>query len=117
LYQFSQTPPYVEGNRYHGLGATHGMEMAYVFEHPETIEGNWSDADRRVSAILSAYWTNFAKTGDPNGPDLTRWPNFKSAPDQVMILTDAPELKPVPRLADLHRIDRVYRIARFLHGH
>jgi hypothetical protein len=34
-----------------------------------------------------------------------------------MILTDAPELKPVPRLADLHRIDRVYRIARFLHGH
>ena len=32
-YQFSRTPPFPEGNRYFGLGATHGMEMPYVFDH------------------------------------------------------------------------------------
>jgi para-nitrobenzyl esterase len=116
LYQFSHTPPYVEGNRYHGLGATHGMEMPYVFQHPEAIEGTWTDADRRVSADLSAYWTNFAKTGDPNGPGLPRWPTFKADPGQVMILSDAPALAPIPREADLRRIDRVYRVARFFHS-
>lgn len=117
LYQYSHTPPYVAGNRYHGLGATHGMEMPYVFEHPETIEGNWTDADRRVAVTMSAYWTNFAKTGDPNGPQLTRWPTFNAAPDQVMVLTDSPRVEAIPRESDLRRIDRVYRVARFLHLH
>jgi hypothetical protein len=27
----------------------------------------WTDADRKLSDTLSAYWTNFARTGDPNG--------------------------------------------------
>jgi para-nitrobenzyl esterase len=117
FYEFAHTPPDVQGNRYHGLGATHGMEMAYVFQHPEAIAGDWTDVDRHVSAIMSAYWTNFAKTGDPNGPGLTRWPTFKTAPDQVMILTAAPQLDALPRESDLRRIDRVYRIARFLHWH
>ena len=117
LYQFAHTPPHVQGNRYHGLGATHGMEMPYVFEHAEAIEGDWTDADRRVSSSMSAYWTNFAKTGDPNGPGLTRWPTFKTAPDHVMILNQAPQFEELPRQSDLRRIDRVYRIARLLHWH
>jgi len=117
LYQFSHPPPYVAGNRYHGLGATHGMEMPYVFEHAAAIDGTWTDADRRVSAILAAYWTNFAKTGDPNGAELPRWPTFKTAPDQVMILTEYPQVEQIPRESDLRRIDRAYRLARFLHFH
>jgi para-nitrobenzyl esterase len=117
MYQFAHTPPYVEGNRYHGLRATHGMEMPYVFEHPEAMEGELVDADRRVSDILALYWTNFAKTGDPNGPLLPRWPTFRAAPNQAMILTEKPQLGSIVREADLRRIDRIYRVARFLHLH
>jgi para-nitrobenzyl esterase len=93
------------------------MEMPYVFEHPDAGAGNWSDADRRVSELVSAYWTNFAKTGDPNGAELPRWPTFKTAPDQVMILTEYPQVEQIPRESDLRRIDRAYRLARFLHFH
>lgn len=69
-YQFSRAPPFPEGNRYFGLGATHGMEMPYVFNHLSQQALAWTPQDRTLAAVLPAYWTNFATTGDPNGPGL-----------------------------------------------
>jgi hypothetical protein len=62
---------------------------------------------------MSAYWTNFAAAGDPNGPGLPKWPEFGSSAKQVMILGD--EIKPerIPHEDHLQRIDRVYASVRF----
>jgi para-nitrobenzyl esterase len=36
----------------------------------------WRPEDRAVSELMADYWTNFAKTGDPNGPGLPPWPAY-----------------------------------------
>ncbi len=85
VYYFVHEPPYAGGAR--NLGACHTCELPYVFDNlgvlrlypdsssPELAVASATDA--RVAAITSGYWINFAKTGDPNGKGLPKWPLFK----------------------------------------
>lgn len=53
--------------------AAHGDEVPYVFGVPllgpaDLFACNFSRNDVMLSAVVMTYWTNFAKTGDPNQP-------------------------------------------------
>ncbi|GCB73493.1 neuroligin-3a isoform X2 [Scyliorhinus torazame] len=53
--------------------ASHGDEVPYVFGIPmvgptDIFPCNFSKNDVMLSAVVMTYWTNFAKTGDPNKP-------------------------------------------------
>jgi para-nitrobenzyl esterase len=39
---------------------------------------------------MQRYWTNFAKTGDPNGAGLPQWPVYNAGKWKVMHLTAQP---------------------------
>ena len=84
VYEFTQVPPH--GSPYAGLGATHGAEMPYVFDNLDLQPLPWTDADRRLAAAIGTYWTNFAKTGDPNGAGLPAWPAFSESNPQGLLL-------------------------------
>ncbi|XP_060081391.1 uncharacterized protein LOC132560731 [Ylistrum balloti] len=62
-------------------GANHADELAFVFGLNELYPSNvpHGDEELAISKRVMTYWTNFAKTGDPNGNDtsLLEWPPYK----------------------------------------
>jgi para-nitrobenzyl esterase len=86
------------GDKYHLaiLGAFHSDDIEYVFSTLDSrSEATWRPEDRKLSDQIGAYWTNFARTGDPNGPDLPHWPTYNAADQwQVMHLDATSEAKP-----------------------
>ena len=60
-------------------GAVHGADLPYVFGYfPKwgNIAGKFTDVDIQLSDLMESYWTNFAKTGNPNSAGLPDWPQF-----------------------------------------
>jgi para-nitrobenzyl esterase len=91
-YFFALASP---GDRNHPVsaGAFHSDDIEYVFGTLDSRpEAKWRPEDRALSEQMGQYWTNFAKTGDPNGPGLPKWPTY-GAEGQVMHLDAAPEAK------------------------
>ena len=76
-YEFDQTLP-LPANARPGTEPTapHASEIEYVFRVLSAKKLPWRPEDQRVSELMAAYWTNFAKTGNPNGPRLPPWPAY-----------------------------------------
>ncbi len=89
-------------------GANHGAEIRYVFRNLGLAGLPPRPEDTAVSDLMSAYWVNFAKTGDPNGAGLPEWPSFAAASPKVMFFDAAPSVRRVPNLEQLEALDAYY---------
>jgi para-nitrobenzyl esterase len=65
-----------------------GQEIRFVFGTLSVRSGPYSDRDREVSNTMRTYWTNFAKYGDPNGPDVPTW-RSQSGGDDVLVISNS----------------------------
>jgi para-nitrobenzyl esterase len=74
-YHFEQPAP---PSKFHpDPVAFHSDDIEYVFGTIDTRPGAvWTPEERKLSEEMVNYWTNFAKTGDPNGLGLPVWPKL-----------------------------------------
>jgi para-nitrobenzyl esterase len=67
-------------------GAFHSSELWYMFG---TLKRCWrpmTDADYKLSDKMLDYWTNFMKTGNPNGKGLPTWKPCTTGMNEVINL-------------------------------
>jgi para-nitrobenzyl esterase len=69
----------------------HSAELPYVFgnqmEPGNKWGGEFQHADRALSATIQGYWTNFAKSGNPNGPGLPPWDRHGAVEGKYLAFT------------------------------
>ena len=71
-------------------GTPHGLEVAYAFGNihrvvPFPLAQLMHPHNYEVSRRMVLYWTNFAKTGNPNGGGVPEWPRFAKGDEETLI--------------------------------
>ena len=110
LYFYSH-PTDLGGEYGLSLGAFHAAEIPYVFGNPHLGFGRQAavtESDAEVSRLMVGYWTNFAKTGDPNGAGLPAWPQYRAETDLALEISAAPGVVAGLRQAKLDAMDRFF---------
>jgi para-nitrobenzyl esterase len=96
-YSFDRKIPIAPDTKVNGvvatsadIGARHAGEIEYVFGALESAPGVvWTPEDRALSDAIMTYWSNFARTGDPNGPGVPKWPTYAKGAGYPVIHLDA----------------------------
>ena len=104
LYHFTRVSPVAKAS---GKGATHGLEIAYVFRH----EGRAlvDPIDAKLSAAMQRYWIQFARNGNPNVPGLPAWPRYETASDEHLEFGDAIRMKSGLFKEPCDLLERIFR--------
>ena len=89
MYFFTLVPPGMPN-------AHHSAEHQYVFQTLGRSKRNYTGRDWDLSNQLAEYWSNYIKTGNPNGEGLPQWDKYTAAKPEAMIITYDLHMAPVP---------------------
>jgi para-nitrobenzyl esterase len=86
VYRFDRSIP---GQGEAELGAFHSLEVPFVFGSLADPEWQWLPStpdDAALSNLLQTYWTNFARSSDPNAPELPNWPAWSDDKMEFLVV-------------------------------
>jgi para-nitrobenzyl esterase len=111
MYQFGYVPATQRERARYGAG--HGSEVSYVFNtlNAHRGAGEPTPEEKNLAQIMNAYWTNFAKTGNPNGDGLPVWPVYNTQKDEILDieLEGKPVGKPDLRKARFDVVEKAFK--------
>jgi para-nitrobenzyl esterase len=113
LYLFSYVAPSMRERM--RFGAAHASEIPYVFNNVRGRNGSTVEPkDQEVAKMMNSYWVNFAKTGNPNGSSLPKWPRYESSRDEILEFRPdgSASAEPDPRKARLDVIEKAANAAK-----
>ena len=116
-YWFTHTSPFPEGAVWGNKpakewGAYHGGEIVYVFDAFPLQDWAWRPVDLQLGDLVSSMWINFAKTDNPNGPGLPKWPAFDPKAGLLLNISDYPHAEKAPFGTALDFQDKVADMRR-----
>jgi para-nitrobenzyl esterase len=91
LYHIEHVP--TDKPNFPNYGAFHTSEVPYALHNLHTWQRPWQQHDLDVENLLSAYWVNFIKTGNPNGTGLPEWKKFDNTEGGILEVTNTAVMK------------------------
>ncbi|XP_040185272.1 pyrethroid hydrolase Ces2e-like isoform X2 [Rana temporaria] len=91
FYEFRHRPSLFQISRPKWVKADHGDEVLLVFGVPFVTHSalnkshTYPEEEKKLSKTMMKYWANFARTGDPNGSDMTQWPQYDEDENYLQI--------------------------------
>jgi len=68
------------------FGAVHGVDVGLAFHNSAgEITGGGTAEGKLMADRLASAWVAFARTGDPNNPQIPKWPAYDAATKPTMI--------------------------------
>ncbi len=106
LYQFSHVP--TDKPNFPNYGAFHTSEVPYALHTLKLWDRPWQERDYEMEKIMSTYWVNFIKTGNPNGADLPEWKPYTRETGNILEFNEGATLKPGMYKSEFEVLNKKY---------
>ncbi len=92
-------------------GAAHVAEMPFAYGY-RFGSGKMTPTEQHMQQIMSRYWINFTKTGNPNQEGLPYWTNYEQGKPTVMIMKEGLHLGPVQNQKQMDFFEEFFKAKR-----